>query len=221
MKTIVITGAGGALGRLAVKTLADAGYNLALLGRAQDHLENLIGELDLPAAQIDVQVADLLDEQSLRDCAQAVLSKFGGAYALIHLVGGWVGGKTVAETPADDLEFMLNQHVRTTFNLFKAFEAPLAQSPSGRVILVSSPQSVAPTGKVSAYAAAKAAQENLAFTFAAELKESRLAANVIHVRSIDAQNKGAGTRLTEIVSAMQYLLSDAAGKISGQRIPLY
>ncbi len=221
MKTIVLSGAGGALGRLTTKTFANAGYNLALFGREQDRLETLIGELNLPAERVDVQTTNLLDEGALASAVQATLARFGEISALIHLVGGWTGGKTLAETPSADLDFMLDQHVRTTFNLFKVLQEPLSKSEHGRVILVSSPQSVAPTGKAAAYAAAKAAQENLAFSFAAELSEARVTANVIHVKSIDAQNKGTGTRLSEIVAAMTYLLSDAADKVNGQRIPLY
>ena len=56
---------------------------------------------------------------------------------------------------------------------------------------------------------------------AAELKELNVTANIIQVHTIDIENKGIGTTPAEIVSAMQYLFSDDAGKITGARIPLY
>ena len=58
-------------------------------------------------------------------------------------------------------------------------------------------------------------------TLAQEFKESGLTANVIHVKSIDVKNEGKGTTPAEIVSAMQYLFSEEANKVTGARIPLY
>lgn len=220
-KTIVITGATGALGSLAAKTFASHGHNLALLDYDQTKLDSLVRDLNLPADRLLAQTVDLLDAQTLQVSAGAVLSKFGGVHALFHLVGGWVGGKIFADTPHDDLEFMLNQHVRTTFNLFKTFEEPLSKNGWGRVIIVSASTVPNPPGKSGVYTAAKAAQENMVLSLASELKEARVTANIIHVRAIDVENKGKGTTPAEIVSAMEYLFSEEAGKVSGARIPLY
>ena len=220
-KNIVITGATGALGNLAAKTFAGMGHNLALLDRDTEKLESLVHGLNLPSERIFSQTVDLLNGQTVQDSAEAVVKKFGSVHALFHLVGGWTGGKTFTETPTDDLEFMLNQHVRTTFNLFKAFEEPLSKNGWGRVIVISASTVPNPPGKTAVYTATKSAQENMVLSLAAELKESKVTANIIHVRAIDTDNKGTGTTPAEIVSAMQYLFSDAADKVNGARIPLY
>jgi NAD(P)-dependent dehydrogenase (short-subunit alcohol dehydrogenase family) len=89
------------------------------------------------------------------------------------------------------------------------------------VIAVSASTVPNPPGKSGPYTAAKAGQENLALTLAAELKPSGVTANIIQVHAIDVENKGTGTTPAEIVAAMQYLFSDEAGKITGARIPLY
>jgi NAD(P)-dependent dehydrogenase (short-subunit alcohol dehydrogenase family) len=222
-KTLVITGATGVLGSLVAKTFASRGHNIALLDYDQKKSDALVRDLNLPTERLLAQTVDLLDAQALRDSAGAVLSKFGtrSVHALFHLVGGWVGGKTFAEASHEDLESMLNQHVRTTFNLFKAFWKPLSESGWGRVVIVSASTVPNPPGKSGVYTAAKAAQENMVLSLAAELKESNVTANIIHVRAIDVENKGAGTTPAEIVSAMEYLFSEKAGKINGARIPLY
>ena len=142
-------------------------------------------------------------------------------HALFHLVGGWTGGKTLAETSADDLEAMLGQHVWTTFNLFKSFSPKLAESKWGRVITISPSTVSNPPPQRGVYTATKAAQETLVLTLAAELKESGVTANIIQVKAINVDKKGDGTTPEEIVAAMQYLFSDEAGKITGARIPLY
>jgi NAD(P)-dependent dehydrogenase (short-subunit alcohol dehydrogenase family) len=222
-KTIVITGATGVLGNLAAKTFAERGDNIALLDRDQIKLDSLTAGLNLPSNRIHAQTIDLLDAQTLQDSAEAVHSKFGSIHALIHLVGGWVGGKTIPESSKDDLEFMLNQHVWTTFNLFQSFVPHIASAGWGRVVIVSQPVTVKPAAKSAIYAAAKSAQESLALTLAEEYKESGLTANIIHVKSIDIKGDALreGTSPAEIVSAMLYLFSEEADKVNGARIPLY
>jgi NAD(P)-dependent dehydrogenase (short-subunit alcohol dehydrogenase family) len=220
-RNIIITGATGALGSLAAKTFAGLGHNLALLDIDKNKLDSLSRELNLPTERLFTQTVNLLDAKAVQDSAEAVRAKFGGAQALFHLVGGWVGGKTFPETTHEDLNFMLNQHVHTTFNLFKTFSPLLSENNWGRVIIVSASTVPNPPGKSSVYTATKAAQENFVLTLAAELKPVGVTANIIHVKAIDVENKGTGTTPAEIVSTMQYLFSDGAGKVTGARIPLY
>jgi NAD(P)-dependent dehydrogenase (short-subunit alcohol dehydrogenase family) len=220
-KVIVITGATGALGSLTAKTFAEMGASLALLDNDQGKLDSLVGELNLPEQRLFASVVDLRDGGAVRDSAEAVADKFGGVHALIHLVGGWTGGKTIAETPVSDLEGMLGQHVWTTFHLFQAFSPKLAASGWGRVITISPSTTSNPPAKRGVYTAAKSAQETLMLTLAEELKENGITANIIQIRAIDVENKGNGATPEVIVAAMQYLFSEQAGKVNGAKIPLY
>lgn len=220
-RVIVITGATGALGRKTAHTFAERGHSLVLLDNDQTKLDSLINELNLPDERLFTSIADLRNGQAVHDSAKAVSKKFDRIHALIHLVGGWSGGQTIAETSAEDLTVMLGQHVWTTFNLFQTFSPRLAESGWGRVITVSPSTVSNPPAKRGIYTATKAAQENLVLTLSAELRESNVTANIIQVRAIDIHNQGHGTTPEEIVAAMLYLFSDEAGKITGARIPLY
>jgi NAD(P)-dependent dehydrogenase (short-subunit alcohol dehydrogenase family) len=220
-KTIVITGATGVLGSLAARTFAERGEFIALLDHDQNKLDSLARNLNLPEARLFTQAADLREGQAVHSAAEAVASKFEGIHALIHLVGGWTGGKTIPDSDAKDFEFMLDQHAWTTFHLLKYFSPHIAAGRWGRVIVVSQPVTVKPSPKSALYAAAKSAQESLVLTLAEEYKESGLTANVIHVKSIDVKGEGKGTTPKEIVAAMLYLFSDEANKVNGARIPLY
>ena len=220
-RTIVITGATGVLGNLVAKTFAERGHNLVLLGKDQTKLDSLARDLNLPAERLYIQAIDLLNGEAVHASAEAVHSKFDSVHALIHLVGGWTGGRTIPESSAEDLETMLDQHVWTTFHLLQSFTPHIAKSKWGRVIMVSKPETMRPSAKTALYTAAKSAQESLVLTLAEEYKESGLTANIIHVKSIDTKNAGKGTSPVEIVSTMEYLFSDEAGKVNGARIPLY
>jgi NAD(P)-dependent dehydrogenase (short-subunit alcohol dehydrogenase family) len=220
-RVVVITGATGVLGQLAARTFAEKGASLALISDNQDVLDSLAKELNLPEERILTHAADLLDESAVQAATEAVSAKYGRVDALIHLVGGWTGGKTLAESDADAFEFMLNQHAWTTIHLLRAFSPKLAKNGWGRVIAVSSPLANKPTAKMGAYAMGKAAQETLLMTLADEFTGTGVTVNVIQVKAIDVKDSGKGTSPQEIVSAMLYLFSDEAGKVNGARIPLY
>lgn len=220
-RVVVITGATGALGNKTAHAFAERGHPLALLDNDPSKLDSLVRGLNLPDERLLTSIVDLRHGQAVRSTAEAVSAKFGGVHALIHLVGGWTGGRTLAEAGEDELNSMLSQHVWTTFHLFHSFSPMLAAGGWGRVITVS-PSTVAnPPVKRGVYTASKAAQENLVLTLAAELKPSGVTANIIQVHAIDAEGKGTGTKPGEIVAAMLYLFSDEAGKVTGARIPLY
>jgi NAD(P)-dependent dehydrogenase (short-subunit alcohol dehydrogenase family) len=220
-KTIVITGATGGLGKKTAQAFAAQGHSLVLLDRNQDRLDALTRDLNLPAERLFTSVVDLRDADAIRATAETVAANFGGAHALIHLVGGWVGGKTLVDGDAKDLDLMIDQHVWTTFYLFQAFTPQFVKNGWGRVMIVSASTVPSPPGKTGIYTATKAAQENLVLTLAAELKEHGVTANILQVRAIDVDNSGKGTTPDEIVAAMLYLFSEEAAKVNGARIPLY
>jgi 3-oxoacyl-[acyl-carrier protein] reductase len=220
-RTVVITGATGVLGGKVAHAFAQGGHSLALLDNDRRKLDALVRNLNLPEARLFRKVMDLRDVDAVRSAAEAVTAKFDQVHALIHLVGGWTGGKTIPEASMDDFDFMLGQHAWTTFHLLQAFAPRLAESGWGRVIIVSMPVTVEPVAKMGVYAAAKAAQESLVLTLAEEFKEAGVTANVIHVRSIDVKGEGKGTSPDEIVAAMLYLFSEEANRVSGVRFPLY
>ena len=222
-RVIVITGANGALGNKAAHAFAEQGHSLVLIGTDQSKLDSLASELNLPDDHLLTVVADLRDGKAVHSAAEAVSAKFGRVDALLHLVGGWVGGKTLPEASSEDLESMLGQHVWTTFHLFQSFGPKLESNGWGRVMIVSSSTVPNPPSKRGIYTAAKAAQENLVLALAAELKPAGVTANIIQVKAIDvdAARKGTGTTPEEIVAAMLYLFSEEAAKLNGARIPLY
>jgi NAD(P)-dependent dehydrogenase (short-subunit alcohol dehydrogenase family) len=228
-RIVVITGASGALGSALARDLAAAGARLALLERSEEKLAALVESLALPPDRVFTRLVDLLDWSATEAAAQEVATRFGRMDGLLHLVGGWVGGKTLFDTEPADLDFMLNQHARTTFNALRAFAPHLQRNGWGRVVMVSTPLAARPGAKNSAYVAGKAAQEALLLTLAQELKGSGVTANLLLVNAIDAKrekisaptggNAGWSTP-EELTAAIRFLLSDAAATVNGARLPM-
>ena len=228
-RVVVITGITGGLGRVAARAFAEQGATLVAIGSDQTRLDLLARELDLPAERWLALVADLRDPSAAQAAAQTVIARFGSAQILLHLVGGWTGGKDLVAIEQRDLQAMLEQHVWTTFYLVQAFTPLLIASGWGRVISVSSPLATHPSAKMGAYATAKAAEEALILTLAQEVKTQGVTANVLQVRAIDTEHKrpaalssstANSTTPEEIIAAMLYLCSMEAGIVTGTRLLL-
>jgi NAD(P)-dependent dehydrogenase (short-subunit alcohol dehydrogenase family) len=229
-RTAVITGATGGLGSTLARELASHGANLALLDLDSERLESQVKSLALPAGRIFIQTVNLLDLAGTKSTAQAVLANFGRIDILLHVVGGWTGGKTLVEAPADDMIFMLNQHVWTTFNVIQAFVPALISNGWGRVAMITSPYAARPNAKGGPYAVGKAGQEALMQTLSKELIGTGVTANLLQAKTIDVQRKkvsnpspdnASWTTPEELTAAILYLLSDAAGTVNGAKIPLF
>ncbi len=229
-RTAVITGATGGLGSVLTRELAAHNVNLALLDIDAAKLAALTSELSLPESRFLARTVNLLAPSETTSAAEAVKAKFGHIDILLHVVGGWTGGKTLVETPAEDLTFMLNQHVWTSFNVTQAFVPHLLANGWGRVVMVTSPFAARPNAKGGPYAIGKAGQESLMLTLSQELKRTGVTANLVQAKTIDVKREkvsaptpenASWTTPEELASAILYLLSDEASTVNGAKIPLF
>ena len=229
-RVVVISGASGGLGRVVTRFMAERGARLALLGRSAERLEQLAGETGLLGDEYLALPVDLANPVEAEAAAKAVTGKFGKVDALVHLVGGWIGGKPVVEVDPDEVSDMLQQHAWSTFYMTQAFVPLLVDNGWGRVIIVSSPFAASPRAKGAPYAMGKAAQEALMLTLAQELKGTGVTSNILLVKTIDVKHarendpslkNASWTTPEEIANAILYLCSDEAGMVNSARLPLY
>jgi NAD(P)-dependent dehydrogenase (short-subunit alcohol dehydrogenase family) len=231
-RVIALAGAGGSLGPLVAKALADAGAVVALADRGAEHLDPLVAELELASERVDAHALDLLDQSAADAWAAHLLERFGRVDGLVHAVGGWRGGKPIPESPPEDWTFLEGLLIRTAQNTTRAFHEPLLRSGRGRFVLMSAKQARRPTGTNAAYAAAKAAAEAWTHALAEEFHAARAeaTANVVAINALVTPKMRAEspekeflsfTDADEVAAAIVYLLSDAARKVNGQRLALY
>lgn len=229
-RTAVITGATGGLGSVLTRDLAARKANLALLDIDPARLAALTDDLSLPDSRFLAQTVNLLDPIETQTAAEAVAAKFGRIDILLHVVGGWIGGKTLLEVPRADLEFMLNQHVWTNFNVIQAFVPHLVKNGWGRIVMVTSPYAARPNAKGGPYSIGKAGQESLMLTLSQELKGTGVTANLVQAKTIDVKREkvsapspdnASWTTPEELSAAILYLLSDEASTVNGAKIPLF
>jgi NAD(P)-dependent dehydrogenase (short-subunit alcohol dehydrogenase family) len=231
-RVIAVAGAGGGLGPSVARRLARAGATICATDVSQERLDTLGRDLGAPEDRYDARVVDLLDETAARDWAYALGERFGRVDGLVHLVGGWRGGRPLAEAPLEDYEWLHDLLVRTVLHASRGFRDALAASPSGRFVLVSSSQAQAPSGTNAAYAAAKAAAEAWTLALADDFREagSSATANVVVVNAIvtpqmreENPDKAYRTFTSahDIAEAIAFICSDAGAKMNGKRVPLH
>ncbi|MGW0465221.1 SDR family NAD(P)-dependent oxidoreductase [Streptomyces sp. NPDC003027] len=158
---IAVAGAAGPAGRAALMRLAEAGAIVvasdadpARLAEAVDAARYAHG-----GATVVGDTVDLLDVGAARDWADKTEKEFGRIDGLVHLVGGWRGSASFAETDLADWTFLEKLLIRTVQSTSLAFHDPLLRSDRGRYVLISAAGASQPTAGNAAYAAAKAAAE--------------------------------------------------------------
>jgi NAD(P)-dependent dehydrogenase (short-subunit alcohol dehydrogenase family) len=229
-KTILITGATGALGFAVTREFAQTQGYLALTGRSQEKLERLAAETGLPAERALTVAANITQDDGVENLVSTVAGRFGRVDVLLNVVGGWSGGNPVGETSAEDWDRMLALNLRSAFLLSRAVLPGMLEAGWGRIVHVSSKTAVEPRAKQAAYAVSKMGLITLTEVIAAEVKGSGVTANVILPSIIDtpanraAMPKADPTRWAppeRIAATMRFLCSDDAASINGARIPIY
>ncbi len=228
-RVIAIAGIGGGLGPVVAERLAAAGATVAGTDRDQGRIEEVGVELGLPPERWDGRAVDLLDEEAARGWCASLLERFGRVDGVLHLVGGWRGGAPLHEAPLSDWELLHDLLIRTVQHTSRAFHDALLDSEHGRFVLISAKQAQAPSNSNAAYAAAKAAAEAWTLALADGFAGSAATANIIVVNAIltarmREENPGGDfssfTTAENIAAAIEFLCSDAAAEMNGQRLLL-
>ena len=173
-------------------------------------------------------VVDLLDINAVERFRDDLLARHVRVDAVIHLVGGWKGSKSV-DTDAlaawDAIAPGVFGTVRTTT---VAFREALEQAPAGRYVMVSSTSAAKPTAGNVAYATAKAAAETWVQGLAHAFRQGSARAVVVTVKALvddrmrqaDPANAFPGyTDTRDLAAAIAGTLEDS-GSANGSRVDL-
>src|SRR5262245_35628922 len=87
-QTAVVTGGSGGLGRTLARALAEAGAQVAILGRRREACEDVVAEIQSSGGRALAISADVCDRDQLEQAAQTVTQTFGTAQILINGAGG-------------------------------------------------------------------------------------------------------------------------------------
>jgi len=83
----LITGASQGIGRACALELARAGASVALAARNLDKLAEVAAEIAAAGGTTHAFALDVASEESIKDCAKAVIAHFGGVNILVNNAG--------------------------------------------------------------------------------------------------------------------------------------
>src|SRR5579872_5119401 len=219
----LVTGASGGLGTQVTNALLDA--DAKVVGLAPKIRQS---DFDHPNFIALPTALDSLD--AARKAADTVVGRFGRLDVLAHLVGGFAGGQTVADTDDTTFQSMFDLNVNAAFHMLRAVLPHMRKAGAGRIIAIGSRAAENPGASVGAYSASKAALVSLIRTVALENKDAGITANVILPGTIDTPaNRKAmpGADVAQwvqpgpIASLIVWLASDAGKDVTGAAIPVY
>ena len=186
VKTVIITGAAGQLGRAVARWWAKPGINLVLVDRDAERLEHCLADLAARGASLTAIAIDVTLPAGIEAAVASLPQSLWSAPPSVVLAHGVAGRSAGAPTRRlgsldhcdwqDVIEANLNSVVFT----IQAFLPVMTRAGGGRIVLVSSAAglSASPTAALS-YSVAKSAVAALPRLLAPELAASQVLINAV------------------------------------------
>lgn len=222
-RVVLVTGANGGLGKCVTESLLEAGAIVAGVSRK-------IQQSDFPDTRFSPFPGDLSSGGGADKIVANVVAQLGRLDVVVHTVGGFAGGKAVAETDDAILDRMLDLNFKNAFFLMRAAIPELRKSGNGRFIAIASRAAVEPGPGVGAYGASKAALVSLVKTAAAENGDAGMTANAILPGTMDTTaNRQSDpnadfskwVKPSNVARLVLWLASDSGKDMNGAVIPIY
>jgi NAD(P)-dependent dehydrogenase (short-subunit alcohol dehydrogenase family) len=219
----LVTGANGGLGTFVSDSLLAAGATVIGIARS-------VATGEAHNNHFYTVNADLTDPEEARSLIARLAAQFQKIDILVHVMGAFAGGTSVAQTDDATWKKMMDLNLNAAFYVFRAVVPLMREAGHGRIIAIGSRQAVHPAAGVGAYSASKAALVSLVQTVAIENKDKNICANVILPGTMDTPaNRAAMPKANydkwvkpeRVAELVVLLASDAGGDITGAAIPVY
>ena len=226
-KVVLITGGTGALGRTIIQ---------AFVACKSTVISSYINDTEIDRLETGIKSAvqliksDVTKEEEVKRLVSDTISKYGRIHILVNVIGGYIGGKTVAELDAKEWDLMMDMNLRSAFLISKHVLPHMLSSKYGKIIHISSRTGLKSEGYDSAYAASKSGLIRLIESISEEVKESNINVNCIMPSIIDTESnrrampKADFTRWihpVDLAKVVLFLCSEEARVITGAAIPTY
>ena len=155
LKLAFITGATKGIGRSTAITFANAGWDLILLSRNINMMENLKEELSNTQAKINLLKCDLSNSKEIEHCVRKSINKYGCPSVLINNAG-YAFNSNLVEMDLEKWEKVIQINLTSVFQIC-SLTVPQMRKNGGLVINVSSHASYNAFPQWGAYCVSKSA----------------------------------------------------------------
>ena len=228
-RRILITGGARGLGRKFAEAALGAGARVAIADILEDDGRAAAKEIGATFVSLD-----LARPASIEACAGKAAETLGGLDGLVN--NGAItssGGKTLDELDVEVWDRVMTVNVRGTWLMTRAAAPYLRAAGAGRVINIASDTALWGAPRLLAYVASKGAVIAMTKSMARELGPDRITVNAVapgltlveateyvpaerHRLYQEGRAIGRAQLPEDVCGAVTYLLSDAAGFVTGQ-----
>jgi NAD(P)-dependent dehydrogenase (short-subunit alcohol dehydrogenase family) len=231
-RVAVITGGTGALGRAVSERFLEEGARVAVpwIIEAEVPMFNDRMGSRFASSNAFLSKVDVGDEQQIARFVDETVKKMSRIDILVNLVGGFWGGKTIAETTAQEWQAMFDLNLKPTFLCTRAIVPVMQKNKYGRIVSVSSKSGLLGAGEFAAYAIAKGAIKTFTASLAEEVLNDNVLVNAIAPSTIDTEANRKSmpnakhenwVKPEDIAKTIAYLCSEQNQVTSGTVVPVY
>lgn len=221
-RIVFITGASGGLGKSVTERFLASGATV--IGSSRK-----ISAEEFPVSNFAALPVDFTSDAAVRNAVDSIVRKHGRLDVLVHVLGGFAGGNSIADTDDTTWNQMRDLNLNAAFYALRAAIPHLRSSGSGRIVAIGSLAATAPHVGLGAYVTFKSALSMLVQTVAAENQDAGVTANVILPGTMDTPaNRKAMPNAdfsewlkTESVAELAFFLAQPeAAHVNGAVLPI-
>jgi len=235
-KTALITGGGGAIGRVLSRALALAGARVVVHDIDPARLEQAKALIQADGVRVETLVADIAQPRAAKDLVDAAADALGGLDILVNSIGT-NRRKRIAAVTAEDFDAVIDVNLKAVYFLGQAALPHLRARGGGKIVNVSSLSAKHAFNTISVYAASKAAVSQLTKAQAREWAGHNIQVNAIEPGFVKTEftrplwddgyragwferfiPAGRLAKPDDLVGAVLLLVSPASAYITGQSI---
>jgi NAD(P)-dependent dehydrogenase (short-subunit alcohol dehydrogenase family) len=225
-KTIVVTGAFGALGRATAVAAAERGASVAAIDHGETPPPGLVEHLGRNA--LILGGVDLSSYSAAKTAMGQVKIKFGRIDALLNIAGGFQW-ETVEGGKAESWDRLFSLNLKTTLYACQGALPYLIETGAGRIVNVGAQTALRAASGFGGYAASKSAVHRLTESLADELKLRGVTVNAVLPSIIDTPANRRDmpkadfdrwVKPADLAAVMLFLASDEAKVVTGALIPV-
>jgi len=232
-RAVIVTGASKGIGRAIAEELSAAGYDLALVARSTDLLEEVGNSLP-GQGRWKAFPGDITDWDSVQEIVGAANEEFDGIYGLVNNAGMTRDGLLMRMSP-ENWKGPIEVNLNGTFYFTRAVTPLMMRAREGRIVNISSVIGITGNAGQANYAASKAGIIALTKSVAKELGSRGVTSNavapgfIVTDMTADLPEKVQAEMLNriplkrlgegkDVAGVVKFLLSPEASYITGQTL---
>lgn len=181
-KVVVITGATDGIGKALALLLKDE-YDLAICGRSEDKMSNLVSELDKD--HVYYECFDIVNDEMRDAFCKNVLNRFGHVDVLVNNAGANTKKDKVVDIKLEDLRYMFELNCVSSLGMIQKLYPSMSAKQSGLIVNILSTCCLFNNPMAGSYSAAKDAMEGISKILLKEVKSENIGVCNVYPGGVD------------------------------------